>query len=71
MLKTFKKKYNLNLKKSFFIGDRDIDMLAGKNAGCRTFLVKSPKQKDYKLKIKPNFFANNSLDAVNKILKKI
>ena len=71
MLKTFKKKYNLNLKKSFFIGDRDIDMLAGKNAGCRTFLVKSSKQKDYKLKIKPNFFANNSLDAVNKILKKI
>ena len=46
-------------------------MLAGKNAGCRTFLVKSSKQKDYKLKIKPNFFANNSLDAVNKILKKI
>ena len=71
MLYAFKKKYNLNLKKSYFIGDRDIDILAGKKAGCKTFLVKSSKLKDYKYKIKPDFFVKDALIAVNKILKQI
>ena len=66
-----KKKYNLNLKKSYFIGDRDIDILAGKKVGCKTFLVKSSKLKDYKYKIKPDFFVKDALIAVNKILKQI
>ena len=71
MLYTFKNKYNLNLKKSFFIGDRDIDILTGKKAGCKTFLVKGPKIKDYKLQVKPDYFVNSPLDAVKKILKVI
>ena len=71
MLYALKKTYNLDLKKSYFIGDRDIDILAGKKAGCKTFLVKSPKLKDYKFKIKPDFFVKDALSAVNKILKQI
>ncbi len=64
----FKNKYNLNLKKSYFIGDRDIDVLTGKKAGCKTFLVKSPKNKDYILDVKPDYFVKNALYAVKKIL---
>ena len=48
-------KYRINLKKSFIIGDSDIDILAGKKAGLRTILVKSPKIKNYKINVKPNF----------------
>ena len=33
------KKYNINLKKSWMIGDSEIDILAGKNAGCKTALI--------------------------------
>ncbi len=31
--------YNLDLTKTFFIGDRGSDLEAGKSAGCKTFLV--------------------------------
>lgn len=31
--------FNINLKKSWMIGDRDTDILAGRSAGCRTILI--------------------------------
>ena len=34
-----KKKYNLNLKKSYFIGDRNSDVEAGKKAGCINYFI--------------------------------
>ena len=39
-----------------------------KKAGCKTFLVKSPKNKDYILDVKPDYFVKNALYAVKKIL---
>jgi len=30
---------NIDLKESWMVGDRDVDMIAGKNAGCRTIQV--------------------------------
>ena len=39
----------IDLKKSFMIGDTDIDVLTGKRAGLKTILVKSPKIKDLSL----------------------
>lgn len=33
------KDFNIDFSKSWMIGDRDTDMLAGRNAGCRTILV--------------------------------
>lgn len=39
MLLLAKKKWNINLKKSFLIGDRLSDILAGKKAGCTNFFV--------------------------------
>jgi histidinol-phosphate phosphatase family protein len=34
-----KEKFNINTSSSWMIGDRETDMLAGKNFGCRTILV--------------------------------
>ena len=57
--------YNINLKKSFMIGDRKIDILSGKKAGCKTIFI----DKNYKEK-KPttqNFTAANLKLAVKYI----
>lgn len=48
-------KFNINLKKSFMIGDRWKDIDAGKIAGCKTFFIdysyneKQPKNFNYKV----------------------
>jgi D-glycero-D-manno-heptose 1,7-bisphosphate phosphatase len=39
MLKTARKDHGIHLSHSFVIGDRCIDMQAGRSAGCRTALV--------------------------------
>ena len=35
------RKFDISLKESYMIGDRESDILAGKNAGCKTVLVKT------------------------------
>jgi phosphoglycolate phosphatase-like HAD superfamily hydrolase len=46
MIKNMKSKYKaINLKKSFFIGDTIRDVLTAKDAGCRSMLVLSGKEK--------------------------
>ena len=37
------KDYNLNISESFLIGDREKDILAGKNAGCKTIFINKQK----------------------------
>lgn len=59
-------------QKSYFIGDTQRDIQAGKSAGLRTILVFSGKEKpgNQKLwKIKPDFYAKDILTAVKIILK--
>jgi len=34
--------WGIDLKKSFMIGDTEVDMMAGKSAGCRRLLVDTP-----------------------------
>ncbi|MBI2547989.1 HAD-IIIA family hydrolase [Candidatus Woesearchaeota archaeon] len=41
MLQKAQKRYNLDLSRSFFVGDSPRDVLTGKNAGCRTILLRS------------------------------
>jgi len=59
-------KYNINLNKSFMVGDRWRDIEAGQNAGCKTFFIdyqyneKQPQNPTYKVK--------SLTDAVNIIL---
>jgi D-glycero-D-manno-heptose 1,7-bisphosphate phosphatase len=52
MLLLAKKKWNIDLKKSFLIGDRSSDIVAGKKVGCTNFFInynyneKLPDKKD-------------------------
>ena len=56
-------KYNIDLSKSWMIGDDERDIQAGKNAGCRTAFIGD------NLKISSDLVCNSLLDAVNNILK--
>lgn len=61
---------NVNYKDTFFVGDSERDILAGKAVGCKTIFVLSGKAKLEDLDAKPDFIANNLLDAVKKIVLK-
>ncbi len=55
MLMAAQKKFRLNLSECYMIGDRTIDIIAGKRAGCRTILVKTGKAgKDSAFNVEPD-----------------
>lgn len=68
MLLQAAREYNIDLSSSWMIGDSESDILAGRNAGCRTTIVmtgeKFEEGKEYGQTIK----AKNLYDAINKIL---
>lgn len=70
MLKLFEKKYNLDLNKSYLIGDSDIDILTGLRVGAKTILVLSNRIFKYKYPVVPDYICNDLNDAVNWIIKK-
>ena len=45
MLTQAAKEHNIDLTKSFMVGDRITDIIAGKNAGCKTILLKTGMHK--------------------------
>jgi len=54
------KKHNIDLKKSYLVGERESDILAGKNAKVSTVLVKTGYGKDWKDNgIKPDYIFEN------------
>ena len=61
-----KRKYNLILKESYVVGDRDKDILAGIRANCKTILIKKSFNK--KLLSKPDYYIKNFKDLL-KIIK--
>ncbi len=65
-----KKKYRLDLKESWMIGDRDSDTECGQRAGCKTILIKNPHSSDYQGKIKPDYKAKNLADAAKVVMAK-
>ncbi len=68
LIKQAEKRFNINLKKSYVIGDKTSDIKLGKNAGCKTILLQTGKAgKDKKFIVKPDFVAKNLLDAVKNI----
>jgi mannose-1-phosphate guanylyltransferase / phosphomannomutase len=69
MIKTLSKRYGINTKQSFMIGDSDRDILAGKKAGLKTILVASPKINDYKLNVIPDYRKKNLNEAINLIIR--
>lgn len=68
--------FNINLEKSFFIGDSYVDMLCARNAGIQNILLETEYRKDaYNKCIEDNiqidFFAKNILDSLEFIESKI
>ena len=69
LIKQAAAKYNIDIKKSFFVGDTTTDIQTGKNAKMRTILVRTGnKGLDGKFNVKPDFIVNN-LGEIDKILK--
>ncbi len=68
MLLKAAEEHNINLSKSWFIGDSHTDIEAGRNCNVKTVFL--GKEKNYpKEAIRPNFFANNIKTAKSYILK--
>lgn len=65
MLLEAAKKWDIDLKSSFLIGDQWKDIGAGKNAGCATILISYP----YNKKVNPDFRVNNLHSAAEVILR--
>lgn len=67
------KEFNIDLKKSYIIGDSVADIESGINAGLKTILVKTGQGVDsismlQKLNKFPSFVSNNLIDASNFIV---
>jgi D-glycero-D-manno-heptose 1,7-bisphosphate phosphatase len=67
MLIEASQKYNINLKKSFMIGDRASDIAAGIEAGCRTIFINRRYNETAPLNQEITFFSIKS--ATNYIIK--
>ena len=66
------KKYPINLKKTFFVGDTIRDVNTARAAGCKSILVLSGKEKlknSENWQAKPDFVFKNLLEAAKFILK--
>ncbi len=64
MLLKAAQEYRINLNASFMIGDSTRDIAAGKNAGCRTILVKTGYAgRDNVCKVAPDYICENLLEA--------
>lgn len=64
-----KKDLNIDFKKSYFIGDKTSDILAGRKIGCKTVLVETGYAgKDNKFSVKPDFKTDNLLKAIDLII---
>ena len=70
MILKAKKKFNLNLAKSYMIGDSWRDIQLAKNTGCKSILVERSINLylSKKKKIKPDFIIKNFY-SLNKIIK--
>ena len=70
MILKAKKKFNLNLAKSYMIGDSWRDIQLAKNTGCKSILVERSINLylSKKKKIKPDFIIKNFF-SLNKIIK--
>lgn len=74
-IKQAEKEFNIDIKKSWFIGDHSWDIETGKNAGCKTIYVLTGHGKKHldRLKesdIKPDFIAEDLYEAAKIIMNK-
>jgi len=65
-----RKDFNLNLSKSYMVGDQTADMVAGERAGCKTVLLNTGYAgQDGKYEVSPNSTASNVLAAIENIMR--
>ncbi len=69
--------YEIDLQKSWMIGDRISDIIAGYKAGCKTILIQTgcherlPIISDaFDNKVKPDYIKKNMLEAIKVVLEK-
>jgi D-glycero-D-manno-heptose 1,7-bisphosphate phosphatase len=67
-LKKAAQDFNLDMKNSWMIGDRDTDIQSGKAAGCKTILIENVLSKSKQGKEKPTEVAKDILTASKIIL---
>ncbi len=65
MMKDLIKKYGIDPLQSYMVGDRDVDILAGKNAGLKTVLISSAPLRN----ISPDFIFPSLYEAVTKLIE--
>jgi len=70
-IKEAEKEFDIDIKNSFVIGDHPYDIKLGKNAGCKTVYLLTGHGMRHKKEMegKPDFIANNLLEAAEWILK--
>ena len=72
LLERAAKKYKINPKTIYFIGDGKVDIIAGRRAGCKPILVLSGKSSREDVETwedKPDYIFKNLLEAVKWITK--
>lgn len=70
MIEECVKKYNIDISKSWFIGDTTRDVQTGVNAGLKTVLVLTGEcGNDKKYDVTPDYICENLFSAVKKILE--
>ena len=63
------KRYRLDRENCYFIGDRDTDILCGKNAGIKTILIKSEESNLRVRECDPDYREENLKEAIELIIK--
>jgi len=65
------KDLDIDLSRSWMVGDKVLDVLAGKAAGCRTILMRRSVTAEPAIDLasQPTYIANNLMEALDHILK--
>jgi D-glycero-D-manno-heptose 1,7-bisphosphate phosphatase len=62
-------RHGIDLARSWFVGDSDVDIACGRAKGCRTVLIEAPHSKGRRGKIPPHHRAADLAEAAAIILK--
>ena len=66
-------KFNIDPAATYFIGDSEVDVIAGRRAGCKTIFVlsgKTSRQEMGKWHEKPDYIFKDLLEATGWVLNK-
>lgn len=70
LVKHLAHKYAVNLKKSYFVGDKISDVKTGHNSGCRTILIRQKEKiTSDDAECEPDLIVKDLLQAVKWIIK--